>query len=107
MVLLTQDEVFDGMISVMDGELGRLVDGEELAAQMVLAGRLLNVMHLNIRSISKNFDGLLLLIQSFKLFDCDVIILSECFQITSVDQYNIPGYSAFYNEGITIEMMVL
>lgn len=99
MVVIQHDEIFDELGAVNDNELGQLVDENELSNQIVLSNRLLNVMHLNIRSISRNFDNLLLLIESFNLFYCDVIILSECFQLASSNNYNVPGYGTFYNGG--------
>lgn len=70
-----------------------------LKQQIVLKDKLLNLIHLNIRSVKKNFDQLILLLETYELDYCDIIILSECFQLNSCNQYNIPGYSTHYNMG--------
>lgn len=57
----------------------------------------INFIHLNIRSIQKNFDELLILITT-SLSDFSVIILSETWKINSIDNYQIPGYVGFFNE---------
>lgn len=59
----------------------------------------LNIMHVNIRSVRKNFDELLVFLDVFKLNNCDIIILSECWQILSTNQFNIKGYTTYYNKG--------
>lgn len=99
MVVLQQDEVLNELRPVNENEFGQLVDEDSLSSQISLTNKLLNVMHLNIRSISKNFDNLLLLIEQFNLFYCDVIVLSECFKIASAGQYGVPGYDTFHNGG--------
>lgn len=55
------------------------------------------VMHLNIRSMSKNFDELCVFLSQFcKKFD--VIVLSETFQIYDKNVFCIDGYQMIYNE---------
>lgn len=61
------------------------------------SNKVLSVVHFNIRSVKHNFDELLVIIQTFQLAFCDVIILSETHQIQSVNNFNIPGYNAYYN----------
>lgn len=99
MVLLDQDLVLDGLEIDVEGKGGTMVDEVELLDCINLSDRLLNIIHWNIRSIKKNFDNLILLLETFKLSFCDIIILSECFQVLSVNQFNIPGYDAFYSGG--------
>lgn len=56
------------------------------------------VFHLNIRSLSKNIDELLIFLQQFnKKFDA--IILSETFQIFDICLFHIDGYELVYNRG--------
>ena len=53
---------------------------------------------MNIRSIRKNFDNFLILYEQYDLRTCDVIILSECFQLEN-ETYQISGYSTYYDNG--------
>ncbi|KAL3268946.1 hypothetical protein HHI36_008032 [Cryptolaemus montrouzieri] len=87
------------MLDFSEDQRGQLVNGEELAGVVSLTNNQLNVIHLNIRSVRKNFDNLLLLFQAYYLFFCDVIVLSKCFQINSAEEFNIPGFTFFYAEG--------
>jgi len=57
----------------------------------------LNILHLNIRSLQKNYDELLIFIYDLKERNVDVIILTETFILEDMKFYEIPGYSAFYN----------
>lgn len=59
----------------------------------------LNIFHMNIRSISKNFDNLLILLESLKDCDFDIIILSETWRINLIECFNIKGYNIFYSNG--------
>lgn len=67
-----------------------------LKRQINIKEKILNLVHVNIRSVKKNFDNLLVFLQTFELYYCDVIVLSESFQI-SHDHFNIPGYNFHYN----------
>lgn len=58
-----------------------------------------NIVHLNIRSLNKNYDELLLLLNSMNLNTILVIILSEVWNITDLSNYDIPGYSTYYDGG--------
>lgn len=58
---------------------------------------LINILHINIRSVRKNFDELLLLIETYNLELLDVIVLSECWQIEYIDNFYIPNYRTYYN----------
>lgn len=58
----------------------------------------LNILHMNIRSINKNFDELLLLIHTLDVNNIDIIILSETWQIITTKNYNIPEFRIYYND---------
>lgn len=58
----------------------------------------LNIMHLNIRSINKNMDNLMVLLESLKT-EFHIIILSETWRINCTDNFNIKDYNIFYSEG--------
>lgn len=98
MVLLQESEILEDLGGFGECENGRLVNESELHARIRWETKLLNIIHLNIRSVHKNFDSLILLLESFRLSHCDIIVLSECFRISSTDQCNIPGYDTFYNQ---------
>lgn len=57
------------------------------------------LLHMNIRSINKNMDELLIFIDELNNNNCDLdcIILSECWQIHDLIRFNIDGYETFYN----------
>lgn len=55
-----------------------------------------NVIHLNIRSLSKHYDNLVSLLDSSNV-QFDVIILSETWIISDITDFNIDSYDVFYN----------
>lgn len=55
------------------------------------------VLHMNIRSVNKNFDEFLVLLQNLnREFDC--IVLSETWKIIEPSIFDINGYELIYNE---------
>lgn len=56
------------------------------------------VFHLNIRSVAKNFDELLLVLEQFQS-TFDILILTETFQIYDLSLFKINGYDVLYNQG--------
>lgn len=70
---------------------------EDIATFINLERNNLNIIHLNIRSIQKHFDELLILISNSSVSH-DVIILSETWKIASLDSFNIPGYVSYFND---------
>lgn len=56
------------------------------------------IFHMNIRSIQKHFDDLMLVLSQLD-FDFDAIVLTETFQICNTEIFNIRGYNIIYNEG--------
>lgn len=66
------------------------------------------ILHINIRSIKKNFDELLTLLSITKV-NCDVIILTECWLSKIIDLPILHGYNIHYtkqtcnqNDGIVL-----
>lgn len=57
-----------------------------------------SIFHLNIRSINKNFDESLLLLDQLKI-DFDIIIFGETWRISDINFFNIDDYQVIYNEG--------
>ena len=75
------------------------IGADELKGKINIKNKVLNVLHLNIRSIRKNYDELIIFLETYNLLYCDIIILGECFQLDSHKQFNIQGYSPYYNHG--------
>lgn len=96
MVKLQQDDILE-TLGNEDNCKSILVDSDLLCSKIKYSKILFNLLHVNIRSIVKNIDNLLLLIESFGLQFNDIIVLSETFRISSTNQLNIPGYQLFYN----------
>lgn len=61
-------------------------------------GSKLNIIHLNIRSIRKNFDELLIYLEELKIENIDIIILSETWKIDEVKAFDIKNFDLHYNE---------
>lgn len=59
----------------------------------------LNILHLNISSVRKNFDSLVAFLETYKLDFFDIIALTECFQLDSYNEFSLKGYNTYYNKG--------
>ena len=59
---------------------------------------ILNIIHINIRSINKNFENFLVYLESLSN-TFDIIALSETWQIQCLSSFNIKNYRLFYSEG--------
>lgn len=97
MVQMDQDELLETMNMENNKPTSVMVDRDMLKSRVRQNKLCFNLLHLNIRSIAKNIDNLLLLINSFELHFNDIIVLSETFKISSTEHYNIPNYQLFYN----------
>lgn len=53
---------------------------------------------MNIRSIQKNFDDLIIFLRQFSN-DFDIIVLSETYQVYDLNLFDIDGYDIIYNHG--------
>ena len=58
----------------------------------------LRIFQTNIRSIDKNLDELMVLLEQFSN-KLDVIVLSETFHVADLDLYKINSYEIFYSHG--------
>lgn len=96
MVQLEQDEILE-TIGTHQGQKSTLVDSNLLHNKIKDSKIIFNLLHVNIRSMVKNIDKLLLLLESFNLYFNDIIVLSETFKISSIELCNIPNYQLFYN----------
>lgn len=74
-----------------------LVDSDLMQIELKKSHILFNLLHLNVRSMVRNIDNLILLLESYKLHCNDIIVLSETFRMTSTNHCNIPNYQLFYN----------
>lgn len=59
----------------------------------------INILQVNIRSVRKNFDELLSFLETFRFHFCDVLVLSECYQLDSYAEFSIQGYTTHYSHG--------
>lgn len=74
-----------------------ILDCDKLGGDVNLNNRVLNVLHLNIRSIRKNFNELVIFLESYGLDHCDIVVLTETWQLGD-DRFYINGYSMYYNK---------
>ncbi|KAJ8982012.1 hypothetical protein NQ317_004099 [Molorchus minor] len=61
-------------------------------------GEHLKIYHNNIRSLSKNLDETLIILEEFA-FDFQLIVLTETWRLHNTDMFQIEGYNLIYNEG--------
>jgi len=59
-------------------------------------GRLINIFHLNIRSLKKHFDDLSVVLHSINIHNLDLIILSETWGYSEYGMH-IPNYQCYFN----------
>lgn len=57
-----------------------------------------SILHVNIRSMAKNFEQLEVLLHQFRT-DFDCLVLTETWQIAGIDIFKLNGYDIVYNEG--------
>lgn len=74
---------------------------KDLVKSLEGARRFFNIFHCNVRSINKNFNETLCLINEFAHEDLcfDIIVFSETWQLGDSTLFNIPGYTLIYNNG--------
>lgn len=56
----------------------------------------LGIIHLNIRSIKKHFEELIIYINTI-IEKIDIIVLSETWDVEEVSDFNIPNFNIYYN----------
>lgn len=59
---------------------------------------LLKLFHTNIRSVSKNFNELEIVLYELET-NCDIIALTETWYIENSENFVLNGYSTYYNQG--------
>lgn len=84
-------------LDLLEEPQDQCVSGDEIKDLINVKDTTLNIIHLNINSIHANFDNFIVFLETYNLTICDVIILTESYNILSCNQYNIPGYSIHYN----------
>lgn len=57
---------------------------------------IINIFHMNIRSIQRNFEELLILLDNCQN-EFDIIILTETWQFEAINNFHIPNYTFYYN----------
>lgn len=98
MVILNEDLVLKNLEDLEKNHSGEFIEATNLKEIVAANNNLFSVLHLNIRSARKNFDELIATIETYSFKHFDIIILSECFQLDSINYFQFPGYTAFYNE---------
>ncbi|CAG9760434.1 unnamed protein product [Ceutorhynchus assimilis] len=73
-----------------------ITDCDMLKTRINIKQKVINLIHLNIRSIRKNGDELLAFVQTFELDYCDIMILTECYKM-DCNTFCFPGYNSHYN----------
>lgn len=58
-----------------------------------------NILHLNIRSINKNFNEFLVMLEAMGKLRLDMIFLSETWNVVDENIFNIDGYDLIYSGG--------
>lgn len=96
MVFNNQDDILEE-INEEDGVQGEMVNRKSLE-MFGSGGYVVSLIHFNIRSLNKNIDSLITFLETYRLHYVDVIVLTETFQIDSINYCNIPDYKIFYNE---------
>jgi len=82
-----------------DGRLDtEIVDDIENMGSLFGGNDKFNVIHLNIRSLQKNFDELLIYLNLLNTQNIDVMIFSETFLLGNVENFQIKGFKIVYNE---------
>jgi Reverse transcriptase (RNA-dependent DNA polymerase) len=57
------------------------------------------IVHLNVSSICKHFDEILVLFETCNLRNVDMIVFSETRQLLNFKNFSIPGFDIHYNNG--------
>lgn len=60
--------------------------------------RKFNLLHLNIRSMQKNFNELTIYLNELNLEKIDIIVLSETFVIEDKSRYSLPNFDIYYSD---------
>lgn len=79
-------------------EINTLIYEEVSDSIKEISGNKLNIFHFNIRSIKKNFNELLVYLNSFDIENISIIILSECWNLEEVRGFAINNFEIYYNE---------
>lgn len=75
-----------------------ITNGDMLGNKVQLSNKILTAFHVNIRSIKKNFNELTSFLETYNLKYCDVIVLTESWQLECGDNFCIEGYTMYYNK---------
>jgi len=76
------------------------INPNDLANKVNVVKKLINILHINIRGLTTNFNNLLIFLETYNINNyCDIIVLTECHKLESLLQFDIPGYVSYYNNG--------
>lgn len=59
--------------------------------------RNINILHVNIRSLNKNYNELVIFLEQLKEQKSDIIFLSESWHPENLQNFHIPGYDIYSN----------
>lgn len=93
---MDEDIVLKNLGEVDQNRCGKFIEANDI--NQLSPNSILNLMHLNIRSVRRNFDEFLATLTTYNLDKFDIIFLGESFQLESINQFNIPGYTTYYNK---------
>ena len=78
-------------------QLQREIDVTQFKTEIGMNKKILNILHFNVCSAPKHFDEILIFLQSCDLQNTDILILGETRNHFTPDQFNIPGFTTFFN----------
>ena len=78
-------------------QLQKLLEIDDFKIKIEANHKILNILHFNVCSAFRHFDEILIFLQACNLQDIDILILGETRNNFSPDQFNIPGFSTFFN----------
>ena len=84
-------------LDLLEGPIQQTMDGNEVSTKLNKGRNNVTILHLNVRSIRKNFNNLMTFLQAYNLKQCDILVLSECWQIDNEELFGIKGYITYYN----------
>lgn len=78
-------------------QLQNLIELNEFKTKVIRNNKILEILHFNVCSAPRHFDEILIFLQSCNLQNVDILILGETRNNFTADQFNIPGFTTFFN----------
>lgn len=77
--------------------LQRIIDLNEFKTGIIGNSKVLEILHFNVCSAPKHFEEILIFLQACDLQNVDILVLLETRNNFSTNQFNIPGFTTFFN----------